>query len=785
MKHLVRSNACCVLYLLMFPLLGQGSETPAPKYFWSQSKPDTEKNYYVAFRGNWELASERDCEILILGASWFVVWLDGAYFCEGPARFPAAFPEYQTYSVHLPAGHHVLAIQVHHVGEVTRMMENIEPFLFCVVKGGKEEISLVWKCVRLEAYESQVARINPELGYMEWCDTRMLPAGWRDGDFNDAAWNEPVIVSRELGPMKPLSTHNVRSVAHQLEPVASGEFANVFGYEKDNPPARFFLCDLSPENIPPQGLWRRYDLGHVRLMRPRFVFNLPEGAVVEFAYCEELKNGRVTPWITLSAGESTNMDHYVARGGEQEFFPLTPKGGRFVEVHVYALPGQIQFIKQEIIERCYFGEAEGAFHTEDTLLNEIWSVGVRTLRSCSEDAPIDNPTRERGQWLADVATVGMDIAASVFSDLRLIRRALVQSAECARQDGLVAGLCPGGTAFLSTFAAQWVTACVHYWQLSGDLKLLDELFPYAASNIEAFEMKNTTYGLDASLGWGFVDWGYVPNPGPSDMGVNLHYLAALRDMATWCEAIGKVDHVHRYKRLADMMDGKISRYFESEFRGGEGAWDRIGYHRAVLGMKLGFFRGHRQRECTGYIRKHMLNCFPNDSAAPRLSDPGANNKKLITPYFAHYALPLLIEHGEMSFVLEQYRKCWGWALGQGLTTWPEVFDLRWSHCHQWAGCPTWQLSRYSLGLQPRYDLGKHNYELKLFPGSLQKANGLVPLPGGEGVIRIEWSRDRDGLRYHLETPVPIDLHLDEERYGAKSSLMHIEREIDMIFKNLQ
>jgi hypothetical protein len=326
---------------------------------------------------------------------------------------------------------------------------------------------------------------------------------------------------------------------------------------------------------------------------------------------------------------------------------------------------------------------------------------------------------------------------------------------------------------------------MHYWQLTGDVKLLDELFPYAESNIEAFEKRNTSEGLDASLGWGFVDWGYVPNPGPSDMGVNLHYLAALRDMPSWCEAIGKFDRVHRYRKIADVMAGKIDRYFESEFRGSGDAWDRIGYHRAVFGMKLGFFRGQRQMECTEYIKRHMLKCFPNDSTAPRLSDPGANNTRLITPYFAHYALPLLIEDGQMSFVLEQYRTCWGWALRQGLTTWPEVFDLRWSHSHQWAGSPTWQMSRYALGLQPRYDLGKHHYELKLFPGSLQKANGVLPLPGEEGGIKIAWSRDHDGLHYHLETPVPIELHLDKKRYHGKSAVLHIEGKIDMLFENLQ
>ncbi len=789
----------CLLVFTLFSIFAKAGEIPSQKLMWYSGEHTVDKDYYVAFRGQWTLASGSDCEIQLLAASWFVGWVDGEYFCEGPARFPAAFPEYQTHRIHLPAGHHVLAIEVHHIGETTRILDNPEPFLWCVVrevlsaghgdarssKGSENDIPVRWKCIRLEGYDSQTRRVNPELGYGEWCDTRKIPAGWTGRQFVDSSWNEPVVVPRDLGALKPLSTNNTRSDVHEILAMSSGQFADRFGYEKDDPPARFFLADLEPKNMPPQGVWRRYDLGRVRLMRPRFVLNLAEGAVVEFAYSESLVDGRVTPWITLSAGESSNLDHYVARGGEQEFFPLTPKGGRYLEVHIYTSPSTIHFVKEEIVERGYYSDAAGSLQTPDTLLNRIWSVGVNTLRACSEDAPMDNPTRERGQWLADVASVGMEIAACTFSDLQLIRRALIQSARCARPDGLVAGLSPGGPAYLSTFSAQWVTACIQYWQLTGDRSILDELFPYAEKNIEAFEKENTGEGLKASLGWGFVDWGYVPNSGPSDMGVNLHYLGALRDMVRWCSEIGRQDRTVHYQDLAHQMTGILGKYYTSEFERGGDRWAQIGYHRAVLGLKLGFFQGERQKECVGYIKDHMLKCFPNDMTAPRLSDPAANNPRLITPYFAHYAMPLLIEHGEMEFVLEQYRKCWGWALAQDLTTWPEVFDLRWSHCHQWAGSPTWQMSRYLLGLQPRYDLGIHHFALTLHAGSLQTVSGSIPLPAEEGVITVRWSRQADGLHYQLESPVPITLHIDEERYGYEASVVHIEREFEAAFHGIE
>ena len=526
----------------------------------------------------------------------------------------------------------------------------------------------------------------------------------------------------------------------------------MFGYEKDNPSARFFLRDLAPTDLPPQGVWRRYDLGRVRLGRPRFTLDLPMGAVVEFALSEQLRHQRVSPWITLSDSDSCNLDHFVARGGVQTFAPLTPKGGRFLEVHVLTPPDAVVWNEEAFVERVFYGEPQGAFECDDALLNTIWRVGVETHRACSEDALTDNPTRERGQWAGDVVTVGLDIAGAAFSDLGMCRRGLVACAQSAREEGLVAGLCPGTNRYLSTFAAQWLAACVHFWELTGDTQILEQLFPFAQDNLADFESHLTPDGLDKSLGWGFVDWGYVPNAGASDMGVNLHYLAALRAMKRWCAALG--EEAEHYCDLDERMSAILADYYASQ-----GDWESIGYHRTALGLRLGFFEGSRGIEAVEFLKTHILRCFPADPSAPRLSDPRANNPRLITPYFAHFALPELIERGEMDFVLDQYRKCWGWALGDGRTTWLEVFDTRWSHCHQWAGCPTWQLSRHVLGLWPRADLGAGHFDLAPIVGSLRSASGRVPLPSSEQTINVSWHREGDELIYLLQTPTPLVTHI--------------------------
>lgn len=653
----------------------------------------------------------------------------------------------------MSAGRHLLSAQVHSFGVSTRLIENIPPFWTCRVATGQSEIPVSWKAALLAGYVSGVRRINPQLGWAEWVDTRQLPQEWAQPQFDDSGWSVPTATDPKIGTLKPLATAEVRHFTHALRRLEEGELVEVYGYESDDPPARFFLRRLEGGDLPAQGVWRRYDLGRVRLGRARLIIDAPAGSVVECAYCEALEHGRVLPWITLSAGQSCNMDHFVARGGEQEFFPLSPKGGRFIEVHVLAPPAGVRFVREEFLERTYHGAPEGSFHSGDALLDHIWMTGIETYRACSEDAVIDNPTRERGQWAGDVATVGMEIAAVGFADLHLFRRGLIQCAQCAREDGLIAGLCPGGRGYLTTYAAQWVSACLRYWQLTGDKSVLRELLPAAERNIGAFEKWWTADGVADGIGWGFVDWGYVRNEGPVDIGVNLHVAAALRDMFRWCEALGEPIKRERFASLYSQLQRSLARWFEGS------NWGTLGLHRTVLGLLLGFAGKDQERSAVEQIKAHILRSFPLSAEGPRLSGPTAANPQLFTPYFAHYVMPVLIERGEMDFVLDIYRKAWGWALGGDRTTWLEVFDTRWSHCHAWSGCPTWQLTRYLLGLNRRFDLGAEQYAFTLRPGSLERAQGSLPMMEG-GEIRVAWTREGGEIRYRLDTPRPITVRFD-------------------------
>ena len=727
-------------------------------YIWNPDINSTQADTHAAFRGSFSLEETTALEYRVLAASVFTIWLDGQFITEGPARYPSRNPEYQVFHFNLSKGQHTLAIQVHHQGVHTRILGNQAPFVWSELQSPNGMINVKWLTSLLEGYTKAVRRINPQLGWIEWCDTRKNPKSWQSNGFNDDTWTAPTVVKRDLGHVKPLETHNLTFTSIKGSLIDAGYLSERFGYEKDNPSARFYLRDLKTSKKEASGIWRRYDLGRIRLVRPEFKLSLPEGAIVEWAFSEQLVDSRVNPWINLSGGDSCNLDHYVARGGTQVFSPLSEHGGRYLELHILGDLDKIKILDENFIDRGYFSEITGAFKTTDPVLNTIWKVGIETLKACSEDAIIDNPTRERGQWTGDLG-IGLDTASAGFNDLALCKRGLIQSAECARKDGLVSGMSPGQDIFISSYAAQWVDACVHYWELTGDLVFLQNLYPSAVKNINAFEAHHTQEGIKTGLSWDFIDWGYVNDSKTTDQALNLFYLSALRSMVRWSRAIGDTKNETYYVGLADKMTETLTSYFNTHFSYGDSCWKKIGYHRAVLGLRLNLFKGIKKQEAIAAIKKHILASYPNRATAPRLSSPSVVDTQLITPYFSYFTYNTLLELGETDFVLNQYKTCWGSELTQGQTTWMEVFDSHWSGCHQWSACPTSQLSQWILGLQSRFDLGTNTYRFNLRPGSLTYAEGKIPYHNQSGAIHIKWFKNSSGTHVQIDSHVPITLHV--------------------------
>lgn len=700
-------------------------------------------------------SKEETVSIRISGRTQFIFYIDGVFCGDGPSRFTADYPQYTTHTFSLEAGKHTLSVLYQYIDMETRITDNqLDPFFFCEMIGEDgRAIEAKFAYTPLSGYDEHLGfRVAPTLGLLEWCaDSSSLNAflngeaqnGWQEMEpsFGLTVYEDP--------------TRPVLALETALMPDAQGMLSEEFGYERDCAAARFFLRELDDLKVPAQGIYRRYDMGSVKLVRPCFTLDLPKGATVEIGISEQLAHGRVNPFLSLTGGLGTNLVHYKAAGGKQTFMPLNPLGGRYIELHVVCEQqevDQIKLLEEKYYWRTFFDKEPASFSCDNNRLNDIWNLSVQTLRSCTEDVVTDCPVRERGQWTGDCSVVGLRTTSIAYGDMQVIKKSLIQAAALPDKNGVIPALFPGQSGYFVTYSLLWVAGLMDYVRYCGDQEVLVKTYPAAERFMDfmarSFNKEDGTMqqnGVD--IDYGFIDWGYELIGGTIVLPVVGMYAMALKAFSEIKVLLG-LDTKENDEMLTAVMD--VMRR-EADKKTPE----ELGYHAVVLLLKTGVFAGEKKDRAISYIKNFVMGCFPNKKDAERLYSPTIFLKNIITPYFYNFTLWALIENGEAEFAYQQIESCWGYMLDNGDATCLEVFDHRWSHCHQWSGCPGWILSCYGLGLFKRYDLGERHFEFDLEKGSMKYASGSIPLSDGS-MVHVNW----EGTKYVIEPEKDIWIHKD-------------------------
>jgi hypothetical protein len=244
------------------------------------------------------------------------------------------------------------------------------------------------------------------------------------------------------------------------------------------------------------------------------------------------------------------------------------------------------------------------------------------------------------------------------------------------------------------------------------------------------------------LPWSFVDWGYKqPAKDHLEPAVLAHVVAAVDAWDRWQKLLGRDGADEACKNQADKLRAIVKAAV------GE---NPESYHAAVLGERIGAVD---RETAVAVTMRQLLSSFPCNPSGKRLRDPTQASPAIATPYFTNFSIDLLIRAGRVDDAMQIWRKAWGWMLDGGATTWWEVFDERWSHCHYWAGAPTWQMSRRILGADVTLHDGRPVIRIAVHPGSLQQAAGRVAFPG-VGFADISWQREGEIIDYRVESQAP-------------------------------
>ena len=716
------------------------------KAFWI-SNPSRESDLHVIFQST--IKTEGGLHAFAVQSSGnFQLIIDGEIAIRGPIRFSSHLPEYYEEEINLSAGEHNVEIFAHGEFLKTRTMAPLPNFVWCRVSKAGVEVPVTWQARELPEYVATGLRISALLGWVEW---RELAAA------QNQPWREVASVKGLLELTGPLTKSELRIPklkSFQPLEMARGIFRETFtGYKYDDLASQYLLCDLNPDpSDDHDGIWVRYDLSKIRIGYFSIDIECDNPAEIKIAYAERMTpQGEVSPVVALSAGATRMIQHFTVAAGKTSIKPFQSMGAKFIEVRVTS-SGNINLSNPEFVERDFLGEPGGYLTTPDSTLNKIWQVGIETLRSSAEDALVDS-IRERAEWVGDVVTSALHILVAGWGDYTLVKRALLHAAASAREDGVVAGSGPGELIYLGTYASMWTTACLQIAIEEGNTSLLIELEESARANIKGLSDLINEDGTH-DLPWSFVDWGYSPPTETPDLAVISHFIRAVASWIKWLELIGKPDEARVWQDKHDHFSSLIKRGLEADLRK---------YHAYTLAAFNGVIS---HKEAAPIITDSIRAGFPYNRNAKRLRDPLKFVEGVITPYFSNYSMSVLINAGHGEKATDFWLTNWGWMLEKGATTWWEVFDDRWSHCHYWSGAPTWQLSRFGLGLHPQLNLEGSSVEIRVSDFGLPTMKGRIHLPIA-GWVDVEWEhKTADEINYTIECSQEFTIVLK----GESSSL---------------
>lgn len=740
------------------------------------------RNSYAYFRKSF--SAEGKVTIDIAADTWYQLYIDGQLCERGTAPSVTSYKVFDTHCVTLSTGRHVLAVLVHHIGQICATSMKSRPGLLVemTAASGQKIISdESWKAMPATAYQQFLPVMMSHFGFYEVCDGEKIPAGWTECDFNDSSWRSAQVIGpagcapwiRLIPRDIPLLFTTVVPIdkaicrgKYQAGPIAESEKDITAAVEmaarrrdilqaKDLAlPVDLALGNESEFIVVDFG---REVTGHVQL---KFK-DAKAGQKIYIGYDEALnKNGLPDPRRTYVHA----VDRFYLAANQKEVTVLGGRGLRYVMIDVAAGKGGLSLVDVEIEERTYPVEKQARFQCSDENLNKLFEIGLTTTRLCMLDTYVDCPGRERVLWMdmypeAHCGSYG-------FGDTQLWRRCLYLFAQNTSTLKPVAGAIKGFVPcdydpLLISYIMYYVISTVDYVQHSGDLATGMALYPTLMKQLDIIAGFTTPDGLinEKFPGWGtFLDWSAMDYGGVS-AGNNAIYILTHRKAAQLARQLGKEETALELESRAD----RLVRIFRKTFWSNKEKLFIDAVNNGcpspvrsqwvnTMAVLAGIVKGEQARDLLKHIidKKLLLPRTPGDYRLQPDFKVQTNGIVTIgTPGSGFLLAQALLEMGLDQEAMDYYKENWLPIATNG--TFMEHFtaDVNTSYCHGWGAGPVVSFAQYVLGAYPLTP-GWKKIAIRPHPGNLSWAEGCVPTPLGD--IHVTWKKIDGRIKITYQVP---------------------------------
>lgn len=330
----------------------------------------------------------------------------------------------------------------------------------------------------------------------------------------------------------------------------------------------------------------------------------------------------------------------------------------------------------------------------DPDLIQLDKVSLKTMQDCMQSVFEDGPKRDRRLWLADLRLQALTNYVT-FRNNDLVKRCLYLFAGLTQNEGRV-GAClfhepkpqVDDTALFDY--SLFFVSCLHdYYEATGDMETLKELFPTADRQIELslWELDERDIVTDKDTWWCFLDWGEGLNKQAGAQAILIYTLKQAKTIARW---LGDTAKTETYETVISKLTKAALTHL----------WDE----------EQGFFvsGANRQVSWASQVWFALANVFDHVKNAQLLKrlievNPGV---PMVTPYMYHYFIDALIQNGIPELALSRMKAYWGEMIRDGADTFFELYDpndryaspycsrLVNSFCHAWSGTPSYFIRTY-------------------------------------------------------------------------------------------
>jgi alpha-L-rhamnosidase len=609
-----------------------------------------------------------------------------------------------------------------------------------------------WRVKRASAWQTGTPKRNGDASeYVERIDARESSPGWDRPGFDASGWTAPEVIG--MHPANPFSRLQGRE-----------------GRTTDSPIAPRAVNTLADGAVVA-------DFGKVITARPVIHFQSGEaGRVINITASYHLAgDGHVSTAAETNQGSDLSF-RYTQAGGEETFRPFTHVGWRYLQI---SSPGEtlatdaIQAIVEHIDAPL---ERKATFKSSDDTLNGVFELVQHSALQSGAYQFVDTPTREKGQFLHDSANISFATMAG-WLERDLTQQALREFAASQTRfwpDGRVNAVYPNGDGKrdIPDFTQMYVCWAARYFDVTGDLGLIEELYPTLVSIADyVWSYRNESTGLITNLAGGsgeytggIVDW---PQEGRYDYDmstaarttVNILGVEVLRSVSRLAKALARPgaeaeQHDQRAEQLTTAINEKLRR--------ADGIY--------VDGLSsAGTASGHASQHANSYaLAFGIVPTADKTQIGEYIAGLGLKQG----PMTAHWLLKALGEVERADDVIARLTDDSGWAhiLADGGTftweSWPGS-ELGDSESHGWGSQALVDFIEVLLGVRIASP-GGAEVSIVIPRTQLTSAEGTVPMQ--RGTVSVAWQRSEAGkLAVKVGLPTNVRARLSLPLVGATIS----------------